>query len=206
MSETEVFIALLEKYGENQAEEIYKIVEKCIEKGQPGDLSRGCPYTAAASLTLGHELGGDYLQHPIQIFQILIIKALLYPLYNLHLIAAHEPGIAMVFLRKDQMIFPPVGLGVLPFQIALLYQTVHLIGGIGLGYVEKIRKLTHRGLGEHIDDLQGKGLHGRERALPLPHQLENTAVKPELELVVYFHKTFIYHFLLSSSLYNTQIF
>ena len=52
------------------------------------------------------------------------------------------------------MIFPAVGLGILPFQIALFNEAVDLIGGIGLGNVEKLRKLAHRGLTQYFDYLK----------------------------------------------------
>ncbi len=60
-------------------------------------------------------------------------------------------------------------------------------------YVQKIRKLADRRLAQHVDDLEGEGLHRGQGAVPFPHQLEHAAIKLELKLIVYFAEVFFKH-------------
>ena len=91
------------------------------------------------------------------------------------------------------MILPPVHLGVGPLQIALFDEVIDLVGGVGLGDVQKIGKLADRGLTQDLDDLQGEALHGGEGAVPLPDQLKHLAVKLQLEFVVNVDKVLLQH-------------
>ena len=91
------------------------------------------------------------------------------------------------------MILPPVHLGVGPLQITLFDQVIDLVGGVGLGNVQKIRKLADRGLTQDLNDLQGEALHGGEGAVPLPYMLEHLAIELQLEFIIDLQKALFQH-------------
>ena len=82
------------------------------------------------------------------------------------------------------MIFAPVGLGILLFEIALFDEVIDLVGRILLRDIQKLRKQTYRRLMKGMDDLNRERLHCTQRALPFPNKLKDPAEKLKLELVI----------------------
>ena len=156
-----------------------------------------CIFTA-----LGHELFGDDLQHFIGPVNDVGREALFHSLHHDLLVGGEKTDVIIILFREHKVIFAPVGRGIFPFQIPFSDKTVDLIGGVGLGDIQKLGKLTDGGAVQHLDDFERKSLHGRQRPVSLPYQLKNLAVKLELEFIVYFFKVFVQH---RCSLHRTLI-
>ena len=142
---------------------------------------------------LRHELVGDDVQHLLQLGHILLGEALLHPAEHRVQIALADVVVVDILLGHRQVVLPLVVGGLLLGDIALLDQTVDLIGCVGGRDVEKAGKLIDGGMAQGIDDLHAEGLHRGEAGLPVLEAGEHRAVEVKLEFRIHAVKGFVQH-------------
>ena len=119
-------------------------------------------------------------------------------------VALHEAVVAVELVRQLQVVFAPVGVGVLLDDVALADEIVDLIGRVGLRDAEKIRKLTDGRRVELVDALDGERLHRAQRALALAHLRKQAAKKLQLKLLVHTLKILLQHRKLPPYFFDSQ--
>lgn len=144
-------------------------------------------------VALGHQLVAHDGQHVLKRCQLLGREPLLDARHHCVDVALHEAVVAVELVRQLQVVFPPVGVGVLLDDVPLADEAVDLIGRVGLRDAEKIRKLTDGRRVELVDDLDGERLHRAQRALALAHLRKQAAEKLQLELLVHALKILLQH-------------
>ena len=95
-------------------------------------------------VALGHQLVAHDGQHVLERRQFLGREPLMDARHHRVDVALHEAVVAVELVRQLQVVFAPVGVGVLLDDVALADEAVDLIGRVGLRDAEKIRKLTFK--------------------------------------------------------------